>query len=114
MFKHSRHHHHHDHQCETPTGRGTKKPASPPQLSHNTNPATLNPTTPNQPNTDPPHPATQTQTHHTHNRENKIEEGEGQIEVTVGAKLRIEYSGKDGLDTICEDELLLFFFSFGP
>ena len=95
-------------------GRGTRKPTAPPQLSHNTNPAILNPTTPNQPNTDPPHPATQTQTHHTHSRENKIEEREGRIEVTVEAKPRAEYSGKDGLDTICEDELLLFFFSFGP
>ena len=58
-------------------GKRTKKPATPPQTSHKAHNTNKNPATLNQPNTDPPHPATQTQTHHIHGKENKITEREG-------------------------------------
>ena len=41
-------------------------------------------------NLDPPHLATQTQTHYSHNKENKIAERERRIEVTMGVKLNVK------------------------
>ena len=58
----------------------TKKPATPPQTSHKAHNTNTNPATLNQPNTNPLHAATQTQTHHIHGRENKITERERERE----------------------------------